>query len=688
MNYLGKLRDHLRASVRAKLLFMVLLPLLTVLPILVGLVVYWGNTSYQKLLIFKINSDLVVAHEYFRRVMDNVGNDVNNVAGSSRLITALNGADRREIGRLLGGAREEHRLDFLNLLTLDGRVVASGNELSVASGYGDWPVVKRAGAGDASTTIDIFSPQQLADIDPRLRERAHVPVVPTQNVMPSDKKAEERGMIIHAAAPVFNPDGRQIGVLQGGLMLNRNLDFVDTINGIVYREGSLPLGSKGTATLFLDDVRIATNVRLFQGERALGTRVSRQVHEKVLGKGETWLDRAFVVNDWYVSGYEPVIDSLGRRVGMLYVGYLDAPFEAAKFQALAVIVALFVVISAGGAFLSLRWARTIFRPLERMNQTMNEVEAGNPDARVGAIESQDEIGDLAAHFDRLLASLQARNRELKHLADELDRKVIERTRELAQANQELRDAQRQLVMSEKLAAIGELTAGVAHEINNPTAVIQGNLDVLKEVLGPKAGPVMQEIRLIDEQVNRIREIVTKLLQFARPSEFAGYVEQVDVSGVLDDCLVLVRHHLQKTEIEVVKDYRARRSAGINRNELQQVLINLLVNAVHAMGQGGRLTLRSADWDDKGVAIAVKDTGHGIRPEDVSRIFDPFFSTKRVHGTGLGLSISYALVERYGGAISVESAPGQGAEFTVWLLTEPRFLQEAGAAGEAAEVKSR
>ncbi|MDT4813243.1 Adaptive-response sensory-kinase SasA [compost metagenome] len=437
----------------------------------------------------------------------------------------------------------------------------------------------------------------------------------------------------------------------------------------------MPLGSQGTATLFLDDVRITTNVRLFQGERALGTRVSQQVRDMVLERGETWLERAFVVNDWYVSGYEPILDSFGNRVGMLYAGFLEAPFRNAKQTTLAVIVALFAIVSLIVSVLSLKWARTIFRPLERMDQTMSEIEAGRLDARIGHVTDRDEIGRLALHFDELLNLLQQRNQELKCWADELDTKVLERTQALEQANRHLREAQRRLVMSEKLAAIGQLTAGVAHEVNNPVAVIQGNLDVLRDVLGADAEPVRQEIRLINEQVNRIRLIVTKLLQFANPAEFAGYVEPVDVNEALGDCLVLVRHLMHQGDIKVTQDYQATRKVGINRSELQQVLVNLIVNAIHSMANGGTLTLTTRNWDDRGVVIGVRDSGQGIRAEDLSKIFNPFYTTKKQQGTGLGLSISYSLVERYGGHLSVESEYLHGAEFSVWLLSEPVFIEE-------------
>ena len=197
-------------------------------------------------------------------------------------------------------------------------------------------------------------------------------------------------------------------------------------------------------------------------------------------------------------------------------------------------------------------------------------------------------------------------------------------------------------MSEKLAAIGEITAGVAHEINNPIAVIQGNLDVVRSVLGARADEAKVEFRLIDEQIHRISQIVTKLLQFAKPEEYAGYVERHPPQHVISDCLPLVQHLLHRAEIKLVRDDRATRLVLMNRTELQQVAVNLIVNAIHAMPKGGVLTIRTLDQDIEtrpGVLMEFTDTGVGMTPELVGKIFDPFFTTKRQEGTGLGLSIS-------------------------------------------------
>lgn len=683
-------RTLFRESVRAKLLFMVMAPLFLGVPTLLILVWMWGSETYHRLLTFKIGADLVIAHEYFDRVKQGTVHDLTAIALSSRLHANLRPAPApgraggaaaaagtsfqpREtpLGAYLDAIKRQYGLDFLFFLDTDGYVGTVPRGSSIAGSRARWPVVSAAVSGTPQVAIDVFDAAELGRMDPGLKARAHLPLVPTPAAAPDSRREETRGLAIHAAVPVYDAEQHLVGVLEGGVLLNGNLGIVDRINGIVYREGSLPLGSQGTATLFLGDTRIATNVHLFEGQRALGTRVSKAVRDKVLGQGETWQDRAFVVSDYYVSGYEPLHDSFGERVGMLYVGFLEAPFRLAKWVAMVTLFVFFAVISIAGAVLSLSWAKSIFEPIERMNRTIQAIESGDAAARVGAVDSRDEIGSLAGKFDHLLDSLSQQRDALKRFADDLDRKVAERTLALEEANATLRQAQAQLVMSEKMVALGELTAGVAHEINNPVAVIQGNLDVLREILGPAAEPVMQEIRLIDAQVRRIQQIVTRLLHFARPADFAGREEVVDPNAVIADCLVLTRHNLQKRAIAVEQDFATRRQVTFNRNELQQVMVNLIVNAVQAMPEGGTLRLSTADWNEAdgsaaGVTLSVRDSGAGMAPEVLSRIFDPFFTTKKAEGTGLGLSITYAILERHGGRITVTSAPGAGSEFVVWL----------------------
>ena len=664
---LGRVEPPSRRSFRVRLLLLALLPLGVVLPLLLAVLAIWGGDYFDRLLTTKVRTDLAVAHGYFERVTDAVGSSVEGLANSARLGRALvQPADRRAgaIAELLAEVRLGQRLDFLRFLDVDrsNRVAA------------DWPVIKAALAGVARTETEIFSAAQLRQIDPVLAERALTPLIATANAQPDQRQMEDRGLMVHSAAAIRDADGHLLGVLEGGVLLNKNLAFIDRLNDIVYPAGALPVGSAGTATLFLGDVRVATNVRLFEGGRAIGTRVSAAVHAAVLDEGRTWLDRAFVVNDWYVSAYEPLLDSHEQRIGMLYVGFLDGPFAQARQQTFAIVVGLFALAMGVAAIFAVIWARRVFRPIERMHTTMHAIERGDADARVGEVETEDELGVVAAHFDQLLDRLQAQAESLKRWGDSLDAKVAERTAELEQAVADLRAAQSQLVMNEKMAAIGQLTAGVAHEINNPIAVIQGNLDVLRDILGPAAAPVAPEIRLIHEQVHRIRLIVTKLLQFARPQDYVGYLEPVAPAPLIQDSLVLVGHLLKKGNIAIEQHLDSTRNVLCNRNELQQVLINLMVNAIQAMPDGGVLTLAAEDWDEAdmpiGLRLAVTDSGPGISDEDRERLFKPFFTAGKPGGTGLGLWVSQSLVERYGGKITVDSAPVRGTRFAVWLRFEP------------------
>ncbi|QHE78479.1 HAMP domain-containing protein [Hydrogenophaga sp. PBL-H3] len=669
---------------------MALLPLLVAFPMLVIALALWGNVAYDRLLITKVRSDLAVAHGYFEQVLGEVGSGTLGVAGSQALYAALRlatPADKKGLSEQLALSRERLGLDFLLLYDAQGKPLARAvpTGLSSADATASIPPMPAAlgaalppGQTSARARLLLLEPDGLDAFAPHLSARLRIPLVATRNAAPATREAEHRAMVMLSTHPVLDARGQTIALLAGGLLLNQNLGFIDHINRIVYPDGALPFGSQGTATLFMDDVRITTNVRLFQDQRAIGTRVSQAVRDAVLGRGNTWLDRAFVVNDWYVSAYEPLQDATGARIGMLYVGFTEAPFRLVRYAMLAAMGLIFLGVMALSAWFSLRWARSIFQPVQRMNRTMQLVEEGQPRARVGEISARDELGALAGHLDELLDVIDDKTAALRRWGEELDHKVAERTHELEMSNASLQMAQQQLVKSEKLAAIGQLTASIAHEINNPIAVMQGNLDLMRETLGAQAQPVIGELQLLDEQVERMRLIVTQLLQYARPTEYAGYVESLDLNRTVNDCLVLVGHLLAQTHITVQRDLQGTRRVGCNRQELQQVIINLLINAIQAMPRGGVLRLVTQDWVPDGphgvhaggALLRVEDSGLGLSEQAQERLFRPFFTTKN-DGNGLGLWISQGLVERYGGSISAANrVDDSGAVFTVRLLTEP------------------
>ena len=258
----GERSRWIERSVRNKLLAMALAPLLVVLPLLVAALLIWGNAAYDQLLITKVRSDLAVARGYFDQVRAEVGGGTESVAASHALLRALQAGDPTALRQLLTASRERLGLDFLDVAPADALPPALPAPR---------PQVP------ASPAWQVLAPAQFEQLAPQLRDRPQVPIVPTRNAAPSSRTVENRAMVMLASSAVTDDRGRVIAHLRGGILLNHNLPFIDHINRIVYPEGSLPLDSQGTATLFMDDVRITTNVRLFQDQRAIGTRVSQAV---------------------------------------------------------------------------------------------------------------------------------------------------------------------------------------------------------------------------------------------------------------------------------------------------------------------------------------------------------------------------------------------------------------------------
>jgi len=246
----------------------------------------------------------------------------------------------------------------------------------------------------------------------------------------------------------------------------------------------------------------------------------------------------------------------------------------------------------------------------------------------------------------------------------------ETTQEMERREHELRDKQEQLVQAGKLATLGELTTGVAHELNNPLnniGLYVGNVIDRIRLGEDDAEPLVADLEKAMEQVRKATEIISHLRTFGRAARVS--IEQVDIDDVIERSLLLVHEQLRLRGIEVELELCPDELLVVaNPIQLEQVFINLLTNARDALTDSKRKTIRIASSrDEERIRIAFSDTGPGIPPELQQRIFDPFFTTKEVGtGTGLGLSITYSILKDYGGDISVESPPGKGATFMVEL----------------------
>lgn len=239
---------------------------------------------------------------------------------------------------------------------------------------------------------------------------------------------------------------------------------------------------------------------------------------------------------------------------------------------------------------------------------------------------------------------------------------------LQQQMERLRDTQAQLIQSAKMAAIGELAAGVGHELNNPLTSILGFAELTLEDL-PEQSPYRHNLERIIHEARRTRDIVQRLLHFAGQTRLQK--QPTDISRLFQDTLALLRERLERGGVTIEEDYAPDLPVvSVDLGQISQVFLNLLTNAMQAMPEGGRLLLRTFRAGNE-VAIAISDTGPGMPPEIRERLFEPFFSTK-AKGTGLGLSVSLGLVQEHGGRITVESQVGKGSTFTVWLPQGEEF----------------
>ncbi len=354
-----------------------------------------------------------------------------------------------------------------------------------------------------------------------------------------------------------------------------------------------------------------------------------------------------------------------------------------------------------GAMMVVRLTSGIFYPLRRMNYIMSLQERGDTAARVGDLRREDEFADLANHFDALLDQLDARRSELLGLNEQLDERVRQRTADLQAANQKLHQAVEQLLASEKLAALGQLTAGIAHEFNNPLAIMMGHLDLIRITLNDPES--LKTVRLLDEQVHRMRNIVQKLLQFCRPDEYASYTEEINVNEIIQDSILFVRNEIDMVRAQLKLELKAQHTVQISKTELQQVMVNLLINATHALegpfdstsaalDEGPTISIKTADVrlndGQQAVQILVQNNGEVIPPDRLQLIFKMFYTSKQAgRGTGLGLPVSRMLVQRYGGdlwatsPVLPEVEPQFGACFEIVLRCKARpsadILKETG-----------
>ncbi|MEH6442818.1 MAG: cache domain-containing protein [Oceanospirillaceae bacterium] len=637
---------------------------------LIVLLYFWTNQVSYRQLLMKASTDLAVANQGLRSTQKDYYNQLVINAQQQQLATFIQiqpqfrDTDKyqQQLQEKLLQIKNSAQLNFIRLLDKNHCPMFSSAPCRTFSSK----LVAKASHGDGGSGVEIFSTLQLKSIAAPLAERAKVTIKNTAQAVSAQKTIEDRAMVLHLAYPLLDAKGEVSAILSAGILMNRNNDFVDQIKQTVYGEGSLHTQSLGTVTIFLDDVRISTNVPDAEqtGGRAIGTKVSKQVRQKVLLQGERWLDRAFVVSDWYISGYSPIVDSGGARVGMIYAGFLEAPFRQEFYNWLWQLLALVIVVLISCTFVVIHGAKGIFGPVETMVDVITAIRRGLRKRIHLSPNTSPELQTLAKQFNLMLNQLEQQHDQIEQEAGLLEVKVLKRTESLNQHIKLLKRTREQLIAQEKLAVIGQLTAGIAHEINNPTAVILGHLDLMTNELQGCGFDVQSDIEVMVCQVKRIQSLITDLLLLSRPNINLQPGSRININELINATSVLVKHDLHTKNITLSFDLRATAAVLGNRQKIQQVLINLLINAIAASENSAKIKISTRHWQSS-VILLVTDTGCGMSKTILERIFDPFFS-RTAGGTGLGLSISYSLLQSQQAQISVHSKPNQGSTFCLWL----------------------
>lgn len=612
----------------------------------------------------KARTDLNTAREVYNSEIDHIRDVVKFSGQTPYTAAAIDSESAQALENILSPLLHNEKLDFLDAVDAYGRVLfRSANPSRAGERLYSLPLIKQALEGKVASGSMVIPYEQAITENPALADRLVISIKTTPMGRTYSKRLERSGLFLVAAAPVMDSRGAIVGALYGGMLLNGDHGLVDKIKKIIY-EGELFEGKNlGTSTIFLNDLRISTNVMTQTGERAIGTQMSEEVYQHVLLRGERWTGRAFVVNDWFFSAYEPIRDPQGQTIGALYVGMRENPYLKIQTRINLIYAGVLFFGSITGIALAWHLGSRLSRPVRELETVARRIAAGERGLPIPA-RTRDEIGDLANQFSAMTSSLVQREEDISRLNQDLEKKVRERTAELEEKNVLLLQAQEELVRAEKLAAVGELAAGVAHEINNPMAIIRGNAELIQ--LGLAEGePNREEADTIVRHVSRVERIVANLLTFARQQ--AKNPGKVALQPILDDIIRHIGHQLPLDSIKVEREY-ATDLPELEADDVQirQVFTNLIVNAIQAMADGGVLTLRTmVHGDVEKVAVEISDTGCGIAPENLKKIFTPFHTTKPA-GTGLGLSVSYGIVKDHGGAIEVRSEPGKGATFRVVL----------------------
>jgi two-component system NtrC family sensor kinase len=508
------------------------------------------------------------------------------------------------------------------------------------------PAVQRAVKGNATSGVRLIDMAELKQMGEDIYKKSAITTVNTPHARFSKDTLLTSAMSIEVAVPFFSEDGTVSRVLYGGRIINRDFDLIDKIRNIIYENRLYNSKPVGTVTIFLDDVRVATNVLTGSGERAVGTRLSAEVYDKVVTNGSRWVDRAFVVNDWYLTAYEPIRDINSDIVGVLYVGILEKPY---RDMLRSTYMIYFVIMGLGvglAILLSVILASSVSTPIVRLEKATSILADGDLTHRVEITTSISEINHLALSFDEMAEQISKRDLSLRSVNENLE------------------------ILNKRYL---DLVGMVSHELKGIlSSAVMSAYSVRDGYLGSINEHQKKALDSVTRSLEYFDVTVKNFLNLSRIEKGEFSVSKTPINLKLDIIDASADAFLRQAESKNMKiSVCVKEDITIHADSslLFMVLNNLVGNAVKYGVDGGIVEI-TAKQEESNVILSVYNDGRPIDENGLSRIFKRFSrldspETRKVRGTGLGLFISREIVEAHGGTISCEPR-AKGNAFIVRL----------------------
>ena len=624
-----------RMSLRSRLMlaFFILIISSASATILIGNMVL--GTQIFKLAKSKVEVDLKIAWQIWDARIESMQH-VTDIAGRY--------PEAGTHAQLIASMMQQGVFDFAGMVDTRGNLIAASSATEGTGPVSPLPIVM-----DAIKRRSPIASAVIVPIAAILRQAPHL----KEQLSPF--VAQKNAMLLVSAAPTTDDSGTVTGAVYGAFLINGASDMVKHMVEVAGTGRTCRLPHCYAATVFQNNVRISTSLNEERFDSPLLSSADALVIEEVLTRGSTYVGIAQVLSEPFYTAYQPIVDYRGTIIGMLGIGTTVSEYLEAQSQTIVLFSSLIAAGMIFGVIMTLLFSWWLVKPVASLAEGMCRVAEGDLSYKV-RIESADELGQLARAFNRMVKAVKTRDLQLREMTED------------------------RLSAFEKQISIGRLAAGVAHEINNPlTAILSLSSLLLRH--SPPGSNTREDLEIIVEETTRCREIVSGLLDFARETPTSKKV--IDLNRVMKDTIALANKYQATRQVEIsFTPHTEPMLVQADAKQLQQVFINMTVNAAEALRDAVEQGLRTAseghirisiDEDSSGdfAIVQFRDNGIGIAEDNLNRIFEPFFTTKgKSKGTGLGLSVSLGILQKHGGTIDIESEPGVGTTITLHL---PRYF---------------